>query len=161
MSEADLNQQEDSGSLEDKSIRQAAHPEEFLNILVSNPKEMVEFLEFMIKNRKDLSKEIFNTLLNYYLHEYKATGKFSRLNLLDRKVQKYFILIVYLFLDSLIIDADSSSRLAQETKILTFMRLHCDEYDNDQAMILCSSNEFAPGTAYIYEKREMYGEILR
>ena len=44
---------------------------------------------------------------------------------------------------------------------MKFMRAHSEDYDNDQAMILCATNEFKPGTIYIYEKREMYGEILR
>ena len=48
-----------------------------------------------------------------------------------------------------------------EQKIMDLLKDQSDKYNNDHALVLCQLNNFQPGLLYLYQKMEMYDQILK
>ena len=56
---------------------------------------------------------------------------------------------------------DVPTRVAFEKKIMDILKTDGDKYNVDQALVLCQLNNFQPGLLYLYQKSEMYEQILK
>ncbi|XP_036368498.1 vacuolar protein sorting-associated protein 11 homolog isoform X3 [Octopus sinensis] len=114
---------------------QKAPAEEFIHIFVSSSARLTEFLEHMIKVQPNSSSLLYNTLLELYLqntgHETEPVAK------------------------------SKTSKEDKERKTLELLQGSKAGYDINQALVLCQMHNFTAGILYLYEKAELYEQILR
>ncbi|XP_071483682.1 vacuolar protein sorting-associated protein 11 homolog [Diadema antillarum] len=108
---------------------QRASVEEFIHIFVNNSSQLMEFLEHMIKVQTESSSQIYNTLLELYLHDMAH-------------------------------EAERRPRLILEKKAMGLLQTGEARYDIDQALVLCQMHSFQKGILYLYEKAQLYQQIL-
>merc|ERR1712142_548083 len=56
---------------------------------------------------------------------------------------------------------DAELKTSKERKILDLLKSDDDKYNCDQALVLCQLNNFQPGMLYLYQKAELYDQILK
>jgi len=56
---------------------------------------------------------------------------------------------------------DPGVKAMKEKKILELLKSDSDKYSSDQALVLCQLNNFLPGLLYLYQKAELYDQILK
>ena len=56
---------------------------------------------------------------------------------------------------------DVSTRVSLEKRILDTLKSDSDKYNLEQALVLCQLSDFQPGLLYLYQKCEMYDQILK
>nr|XP_054754971.1 vacuolar protein sorting-associated protein 11 homolog isoform X1 [Lytechinus pictus] len=108
---------------------QRASVEEFIHIFVNNSAQLMEFLEHMIKVQTESSSQIYNTLLELYLHDMAH-------------------------------EKEKRPRLELEKKAMALLQTGETRYDIDQALVLCQMHSFQKGILYLYEKAQLYQQIL-
>eukprot|EP00057_Strongylocentrotus_purpuratus_P015993 XP_011670467.1 PREDICTED: vacuolar protein sorting-associated protein 11 homolog [Strongylocentrotus purpuratus] len=108
---------------------QRASVEEFIHIFVNNSAQLMEFLEHMIKVQTESSSQIYNTLLELYLHDMAH-------------------------------ETEKRPRLELERKAMALLQTGETRYDIDQALVLCQMHSFQKGILYLYEKAQLYQQIL-
>lgn len=109
---------------------QRASVEEFIHIFVNNSTQLMEFLEHMSKvQAESSSSQIYNTLLELYLHDMAH-------------------------------EKERRPRLELERKAMALLQTGEARYDIDQALVLCRMHSFQKGILYLYEKAQLYQQIL-
>ncbi len=122
-------EEEDGDSSEEEA--KAADAEHFLHLFVSNSAQMVDFLEYMIRERpEEASGGVYNTLLEHYLHQYSDPASTANL------------------------------RKAMEEKAMRVLKRSMQDSDEDQALILCQRHSFSQGALFLYERRGLFSEVL-
>eukprot|EP00092_Neocalanus_flemingeri_P014689 GFUD01015851.1.p1 GENE.GFUD01015851.1~~GFUD01015851.1.p1 ORF type:complete len:1126 (+),score=262.45 GFUD01015851.1:53-3430(+) len=56
---------------------------------------------------------------------------------------------------------DPELKAAKEKKLLDLLKSDSNKYSSDQALVLCQLNSFQPGLLYLYQKAELYEQILK
>ncbi|XP_041361621.1 vacuolar protein sorting-associated protein 11 homolog [Gigantopelta aegis] len=69
--------------------------------------------------------------------------------------------LLELYLHDLIHKEEIALRVEQERKTLELLKRTDAQYDIDHARILCQMNNFKAGILYLYEKAQLYQQILR
>lgn len=108
-----------------------ADPQDFIYMFLNDSKRMVEFLEYIIKQ--------------------------SSLNKLSHAI--YHTLIdhhLYLWANT----SDTTARHQYEQKIIAFLQSSDSCYNQNMALILCSTRNFSPGILYLLEENKRYHQIL-
>ena len=123
-----------------------SNPDNFLRHFFKKSDEAIDFLEHMIKVKPEKSSElVYNSLLEHYL-------------------QSYGTLQVDYETDDLADDVKSfhqQSKAELERKLLGTLKSSNAKYNSDHVLVLCQLHNFHPGTLYLYEKKQLYGEILK
>ncbi|CAG9857975.1 unnamed protein product [Phyllotreta striolata] len=65
-----------------------ADPEEFIHLFLSNSERLIEFLEHLMGEGSVLSRPVYNTLLEHYLHVWSNSENVSDKNKLSQKILK-------------------------------------------------------------------------
>lgn len=87
-------------------------------------------------------KAIWNTLLELYLmDEQQQSGSSNGRHLTERERQK--------------------RRRDFRVKALSLLKDDTVQYDTNQALVLCQLKQFDEGIVYLYEKKDMYADILQ
>ncbi|KAK3611536.1 hypothetical protein CHS0354_016470 [Potamilus streckersoni] len=110
---------------------QKASAEEFIHIFVNNSAKLTEFLEYMIKTKPNSPSLLYNTLLELYLHDIVHEG------------------------------GDMEAKNEKQRRTLDLLQNPDANYDLDQALVLCQMNNFKAGILFLYEKAQLYQQILR
>ncbi|XP_017787997.1 PREDICTED: vacuolar protein sorting-associated protein 11 homolog [Habropoda laboriosa] len=105
-----------------------ANPEDFIHLFLNNSEHLVEFLEHLVNTNTKWSTQVYNTLIEHYLHVWSAL--------------------------------DSEAKAEYEQRIIRLLQSSEACYDKDQILILCYQHNFSRGLLYLYEKSELYQEIL-
>lgn len=133
-----------SSILEDLSFMEAAEsadtvkarPENFIHIFVNQEQWLLDFLEYIVsQNEAGTSPAVYNTLLELYMQ------------------------------DDAIVNADyeQQKRLRQENLAKAMALLTNDKavFDEEQALVLCKNLGFKQGILFLFEKQQMYNEIIQ
>lgn len=133
-------------------------PEKYLHIFLNNSSKLIEFLEYLIEQSKQISlqtgssvqlcPEVSNTLLEMYLHEYK--------NEINEDVSTFY----YDSFDKYLVTLNMQGLSENKMKIMAFLQNEDANFDFKKAMILCQMSNFMPGVLYLYEKTRMFKQIL-
>ena len=115
-----------------KENSQKADPEDYIHLFLNNSGQLVEFLEYLIREGCFLSSVVYDTLLEHYLIVW------SGMNDDDPDKAKYAQRIMKLL------------QISEETK-----------YNKAQALIVCHMHEFSEGVLHLYEEQKLYQHILR
>jgi len=57
--------------------------------------------------------------------------------------------------------SDSHVKNTKEKKIMDLLKSDGEKYNSDQALVLCQLSNFYPGLLYLYQKAELYDQILK
>lgn len=109
-----------------------APAEKFIHIFVNNPPLLKSFLQQII-------------------HELGEKFKLSPIiynTLLELELQEYLA------------ETNPSKQIAKEVEIMSFLKEKKNCYDTDLALVLCQINNFKHGILHLYEKAELYHQIL-
>lgn len=108
-----------------------ASADQFIHIFVNNSAKLTDFLEHMISVSRNSPSLLFNTLIELYLHDITHMD-------------------------------NTEARNSKEKKILDLLKNpEANNYDLDQALVLCQMNNFKAGILVLYEKARLYQQILR
>ena len=106
--------------------------EKFIHIFVNNPKLLKNFLQQIIS---ELGEKFTVSPIIYN-------------TLLELELQEYRL------------ETQASRKAAKEVEIMCFLREKRNCYDTDLALGLCQINNFKQGILHLYEKAELYHQIL-
>jgi len=141
------------------------HMKKYGSVLIQNvPSESTNFLKTMcvagLSEGFECNPEEF---IHLFINDQKAMVDFlehlvSSLPFVSKTV--YNTLIEYQ-LYSYVETTDAELKTSKERKILDLLKSDSDKYDCDQALVLCQLNNFQPGMLYLYQKAELYDQILK
>ncbi|XP_062869801.1 vacuolar protein sorting-associated protein 11 homolog [Trichomycterus rosablanca] len=120
----------DSDSL-DRSAVNKANAEEFIPIFANNPRELRAFLEHMINVEPASPPGVYDTLLELRLQDWAHEQDLKKKEILQR---------------------EALSLLKDETDKASIRF--------DKALVLCQMHNFKEGVLYLYEKGELYQQIM-
>ncbi|OQR80023.1 vacuolar protein sorting-associated protein 11-like, partial [Tropilaelaps mercedesae] len=106
--------------------------EKFIHIFVGKPRLLKNFLQQIIA---ELGDKVGLSSIIYN-------------TLLELELQEYMV------------ETHPSQRSVKEVEIMCFLREKKNCYDTDLALGLCQINNFKPGILHLYEKAELYHQIL-
>ncbi|XP_028966352.1 vacuolar protein sorting-associated protein 11 homolog [Galendromus occidentalis] len=106
--------------------------EKFIHIFVNNPKLLKNFLQQIMS---EIGEKIKLSPIIYN-------------TLLELELQEYRL------------ESQPSKKASKETEIMCFLREKKNCYDTDLALGLCQINNFKQGILHLYEKAELYHQIL-
>jgi hypothetical protein len=128
-------------------IPRFSNPDNFLHHFFKKSDEAIEFLEHMIKVKPEESSQlVYNSLLEHYLQNYgalKATYETEDI------------------LDDAEISKSKEMELELEKKLLGTLKNSNAKYNSDHVLVMCQLHNFHSGTLYLYEGKQLYGEILK
>lgn len=142
-------------------------PDDFLHVFVGRPAYLIEFLEYIISNT-NASSAIYNTLLEVYLSE--STDSDAALDELGQADDDVPATSRADVPDSLDMDEeeepdDAPLHLAplerRQQSALLLLKNPQAKYDLHQALILVQMHDFTEGILYLYEKKELFHEIVQ
>eukprot|EP01132_Coremiostelium_polycephalum_P001153 gene1153-1462_t len=136
----------------DKSQKLRSAPEEFIHIYVSQPEWLVKFLEYIVQQGND-SPLVHNTLLELYLRDEKSSSTTSS-NSQHRQQP---------FITSGSLDEHQDQHYLnskKKEKAYEFLTNPKAKFDQDHALILAQVHNWKQGVLYLYEKLELYNEII-
>eukprot|EP01062_Namystynia_karyoxenos_P035007 TRINITY_DN25649_c0_g1_i1.p1 TRINITY_DN25649_c0_g1~~TRINITY_DN25649_c0_g1_i1.p1 ORF type:complete len:1048 (+),score=476.22 TRINITY_DN25649_c0_g1_i1:93-3236(+) len=136
----------------------ASDPDEFLPCFVDAPYYLMQFLESVVKNKQhDLAGSrspgtamVFNTLLELYLtKDLKRSIASGSQGAAEAGAAEA--------------DADGDGYEERKRKALTLLREYGDQgkYDREHALVLVQTHNFRDGILYLYEKLDLYQDILQ
>ena len=127
-------------------IPRFSDPDNFLHHFFKKSDEAIAFLEHMIKVKPEESSQlVYNSLLEHYLQNYGALKGAYEEDMLDD-------------------DKMSSLKKMEkdlEKKIIGTLKNANAKYNSDHVLVMCQLHNFHPGTLYLYERKQLYGEILK
>lgn len=116
-----------NGGFED---RQCGTPEDFIH-LFTDSKQLIDYIEYLIKNLPSSSNFLYNTLIEHYLTLWKMS------------------------------DNPSNERVTLEQRIVELIKNESEHYDDNHVLVLCQTYEFWLGAMLIYEEKKLYHLIVR
>ena len=124
-----------------------SNPDNFLHHFFKKSDEAIEFLEHMIRVKPESSSQlVYNSLLEHYLQNYGTlNGTYENQNAVD--------------VESLSNTKQQKAEL--EKKILGTLKNSNAKYNSDHVLVMCQLHNFHHGTLFLYEKKQLYGEILK
>jgi hypothetical protein len=117
-----------NGNLFDE--RQQATPEDFIN-LFHDSKQLIDYIEYLIRNLPTCSSMLYNSLIEHYLTLWKGS------------------------------ENSSPEKNGIEHRLMELIKNYNQFYDNNHVLVLCQTYEFWLGTMLIYEDKKMYNLIVR
>jgi len=141
------------------------HMKKYGSVLIQNvPSESTEFLMTMCaassSEEFDCNPEEF---IHLFINDQNAMVSFLEhlvvsLPCVSKTV--YNTLIEYqLYLYSA--SEDTAAKSSKEKKIMELLKSDGEKYSSDQALVLCQLSNFHPGLLYLYQKAELYDQILK
>ena len=106
-------------------------PDNYLHHFFRRPREAIDFLEHIVRAQDGAPSEL---VFNSLLENYLLT--YSKLD-----------------------DFNAKEKLS--VQILETLENPDAKYDSDHALVMCQLHGFHRGTLFLYEKKELYGEILK
>lgn len=122
-----------------------ANPDEFIHIFVNQEEWLINFLEFIIQ-KTEASHLIYNTLLELYLRPANSSNPISSIHTLEEED----------FSNTKELEIQKEKRQKKAMEILV-----SNKYDADHALVLCQTHDFKIGVLYLYEKMQLYQEIMK
>jgi len=110
--------------------REAESPEQFIH-LFSNSSQLIDYIEYLIKNLPSCSSFIYNSLIEHYLNLWKQSA------------------------------SPSSEKSGLEQRLIELIKKYNQHYDNNHVLVLCQTYEFWVGAMLIYEEKKLYNLIVR
>ena len=128
------------------SSQKFSNPDNFLHHFYKKSNEAIEFLEHMIQAKPEESSQlVYNSLLEHYLQNYGG--------LKDSQIAED--------IDDERMDLIKTQEVQLEKKLLETLKSCNAKYNSDHVLVMCQLHNFHPGTLYLYEKKQLYGEILK
>ncbi|XP_071442647.1 vacuolar protein sorting-associated protein 11 homolog isoform X2 [Hetaerina americana] len=127
----------------------SANAEEFIHLFLNNSERLVEFLEHIISVRPNSSTQVYNTLVEHYLHIWSS---------LKSEKEEDFMKVDGVCLEEE--DKISSKRKSLEGKLIHLLKNPDSKYDKNQTLILCRVHNFKAGLILLYEDFKLYQEII-
>lgn len=141
------------------------HMKKYGSVLIQNvPSESTEFLKTMcvagLSEGFECSPEEF---IHLFINDQEAMVDFlehlvTSLPVVSKTV--YNTLIEYQIY-SFAATADHELKAIKEKKIMDLLKSDSEKYSSDQALVLCQLSNFQPGLLYLYQKAELYDQILK
>lgn len=110
--------------------REQATPEEFIH-LFSDSKQLIDYIEYLIRNLPTCSNFLYNSLIEHYLTLWKIS------------------------------ESPSNERTGLEQRLIELIKNYSQFYDNNHVLVLCQTYEFWLGAMLIYEEKKLYNLIVR
>ncbi|KAG5679401.1 hypothetical protein PVAND_008969 [Polypedilum vanderplanki] len=110
--------------------REQATPEDFIH-LFNDSKQMIDYIEYLIRNLPTCSNFLYNSLIEHYLTLWKMS------------------------------DNPSSERTGLEQRLVELIKNFNQFYDDNHVLVLCKTYEFWLGAMLIYEEKKLYNLIVR
>lgn len=133
------------------SVRKT-HPkavaDEYLHIFIQRSDLLVEFLEYVISQEGKS---------NYSLAECGGYSHFSPILFFVFFLSDCSPVIYTTLLEAYLRETDETVRM---DKCLSLLRNPRAKFDNDQALVLCQMYDFGAGVQLLYQKMELYQEIV-
>jgi len=151
LTERDLLGQKGKNQSSSKLTEQKkAVAEKFIHIYVNQPEWLTDFLEYIIQKGQG-SPLIYDTLLELYLRDTSDD------ELLKVKSSEYETSPAPQESQ----EVKESKRKMNLEKALTLLKDHQGGYNEGHALVLCQIQDFKLGILYLYEKMELFNEILQ
>lgn len=161
----------------------------FMPAFVDHPDNLIQFLEEIYEQRTSASREKITasevaSVKSYPVKEEPVVEPSAR-DIEEQKVLWTALLELYLMderpIDTNLDDSDSPTveitapptdgddlsdaeiarRRALRSKALSLLKDQTVDYDANQALVLCHLKQFDEGVVYLYQKMEMYSDIIR
>jgi vacuolar protein sorting-associated protein 11 len=107
-----------------------ATPEDFIHFF-GDSKQLIDYIEYLVRNLPNCSKFLYNTLIEHYLTLWKIS------------------------------DNPSNEKVGLEQRIVDLIKNHIQFYDHNHVLILCQTYEFWLGAMLIYEEKKLFNLIVR
>lgn len=107
-----------------------ATPEDFIHFF-EDSKQLIDYIEYLIRNLPSCSKFLYNSLIEHYLTLWK------------------------------IADSPSNERIGLEQRLVELIKNHNQFLDHNHVLVLCQTYEFWLGAMLIYEEKKLYNLIVR
>lgn len=117
-----------NGGFSDENERST--PEDFIHFF-DDSKQLIDYIEYLIRNLPTCSKFLYNSLIEHYLTLWK------------------------------IADNPSNERIGLEQRLVELIKNHNQFYDHNHVLVLCQTYEFWIGAMLIYEEKKLYNLIVR
>lgn len=105
-------------------------PEDFIHFF-DDSKQLIDYIEYLIRNLPTCSKFLYNSLIEHYLTLWKIS------------------------------DNPSNERIGLEHRLVELIKNHNQFYDHNHVLVLCQTYEFWLGVMLIYEEKKLYNLIVR
>lgn len=105
-------------------------PEDFIHFF-DDSKQLIDYIEYLIRNLPTCSKFLYNSLIEHYLTLWK------------------------------IADNPSTERIGLEQRLVELIKNHNQFYDHNHVLVLCQTYEFWLGAMLIYEEKKLFNLIVR
>lgn len=105
-------------------------PEDFIHFF-DDSKQLIDYIEYLIRNLPTCSKHLYNSLIEHYLMLWKM------------------------------VDNPSSEKIGLEQRLVELIKNHNELYDHNHVLVLCQTYEFWQGVMLIYEEKKLYNLIVR
>ncbi|KAG8238556.1 hypothetical protein J437_LFUL018173, partial [Ladona fulva] len=128
----------------------AANAEDFIHLFLNNSERLVQFLEHIILMCPNSSTQVYNTLVEHYLHVWSSIEKKRKEEASEEDKADMALLEGKIL----------SEKKMWESKIMHLLRNPDAKYDKDQTLILCRVHNFKTGLMYLYEDAKLYQEII-
>lgn len=112
------------------SEREQATPEDFIH-LFTDSKQLIDYIEYLIRNLPTCSSFLYNSLIEHYLTLWKMS------------------------------DNPSSERTGLEQRLIELIKNFNQFYDDNHVLVLCKTYEFWFGAMLIYEEKKLFNLIVR
>ena len=128
------------------SSQKYSDPDNFLHHFYKKSNEAIDFLEHMIQTKPEESSQlVYNSLLEHYLQNYGALKEAKATEDIDDEQLSII----------------NTKEMQLEKKLLGTLKSCNAKYNSDHVLVMCQLHNFHPGTLYLYEKKQLYGEILK
>jgi vacuolar protein sorting-associated protein 11 len=107
-----------------------ATPEDFIHFF-EDSKQLIDYIEYLVRNLPNCSKFLYNTLIEHYLTLWRIS------------------------------DNPSNEKAGLEQRIVDLIKNHSSFYDHNHVLVLCQTYEFWLGAMLIYEEKKLYNLIVR
>ena len=128
------------------STHKFSNPDNFLHHFYKKSNEAIEFLEHMTRAKPEESSQlVYNSLLEHYLQSYGVLKEAQATEDIDDEK----------------LGSIKLKEKTLETKLLETLKNCNAKYNSDHVLVMCQLHNFHPGTLYLYEKKQLFGEILK
>lgn len=110
--------------------REQATPEDFIH-LFSDSKQLIDYIEYLIRNLPTCSSFLYNSLIEHYLMLWKVS------------------------------ENPSNERVGLEQRLVELIKNFSQFYDDNHVLVLCQTYEFWHGAMLIFEEKKLYNLIVR
>lgn len=130
----------------------AANAEEYIHLFLNNSERLVQFLEYIVMMCPKSSTQVYNTLVEHYLHVWSSILKSAS----DKERADEEGKNAGLDVDETL----QADRKLLEEKLIRLLENPDSKYDKDQTLILCRLHNFKKGLIFLYEDAKLYQEII-